>query len=303
MTEPRFRIVVPTWRRAASLGDFLVRLAPQLRVSPDFRLTVVNDGSHGEDYARAIARFDDVTDYLILPQNAGMAAARLAGIARATEDYVVSTDDDCRPGPFWLDWIRAIADAHPLADIIAGQTDLVAERPTRLDRLWHRLPNATPASVVDEGLLLTAVGANSVYRRAFLEDAAAPEVTSRHLPEDYHLTQRALRRGASYIVARELRTGHLARAGLRAFLRAQWRYGFAAAEYAVAYRDAALLRRMRCGPRAAWREGRRHGGIVAGLARLAMALGWQRGLRRFGKSSELSPAPRDEFSEDALRLP
>lgn len=80
----------------------------RLDYSPDrFEVIVVDDGSR-EPPAAAVddaARSMDVT-LVRLDRNSGPGAARNAGVARATGDYVAFLGDDCEPAP---DWLRALA--------------------------------------------------------------------------------------------------------------------------------------------------------------------------------------------------
>lgn len=288
-TEARFRIVVPTYRHADLLAGLLDCLGPQLRVSPDFRLTIVNDGSDSPAYRRVIAEWEGLVDYIALPRNCKRIGARLAGYAEATEEYIVFTDDDCRPGPLWLDWIRATVDARPLADILAGTSTLTTARRGLLDRFWQDQPNATPRPAIIEGELVTAVNCNAVYRRALIADIPDPDPASHHFPDDHFLTQEALARGASYLALETLTVEHVARPSLWSFLLMQWGYGLGAAEYAVTRRDPRLAKLFGVPLGKALRLGWRGEGtqvrsrLVSALSRGAFALGWWQGVRRYGR--------------------
>ncbi|MEM1163634.1 MAG: glycosyltransferase family 2 protein, partial [Pseudomonadota bacterium] len=189
MSDTRFHIIVPTFRRPDDLSVLLDLLMPQLDDAPDARLTVVNDGSHSRAYQKVIAAWGDRLAYIPLDDNTGIIGARLAGISQTTEDYIVFTDDDCRPGPHWVAKVRAAVTAYPNADIIAGRTEIVQDRPRWHDSLWHDLPNATPGPVAPFGVLATAVTANAIFRRWVFDGVTAPDIRMRHFPDDYYLTQ------------------------------------------------------------------------------------------------------------------
>ena len=114
-------------------------------------------------------------------------------------------------------------------------------------------------------------------------------MTARGQPEDYHYTQHALSRGATYLVAPKLRTGHVARPGLFVFLRTLYRYGIGAAEYALVHRDAHLARLFRRSiaqaARSGWRASRPRSRTVSALAETTLTLGWHVGLRRYQRKT------------------
>jgi GT2 family glycosyltransferase len=112
-SPPRYSVVVPTYQRAVSLARCLDALAAQTLGRDRFEVVVVDDGS--TEPPRAVvsraARSLDVR--LIEQQNAGPAAARNSGARAARGEYVVFTDDDCRPDPDWLRAIDATATRYP----------------------------------------------------------------------------------------------------------------------------------------------------------------------------------------------
>ncbi|MCB1464732.1 MAG: glycosyltransferase family 2 protein [Nitratireductor sp.] len=298
----RFRIVVPTRNRPNDLARLLSALAPQLRRRRDFALVIVNDGSDSDAYRSVIAPYEDLLTYLASSENLGIGPARQLGLVDAQEEYVVTTDDDCIPGPLWLDRIAALADAHAGADIFAGFTDAVPSGGGRFFRAWSALPNTTPEVVTDPLGLVTAVTANAVFRREYFTSAAPLTLNLPYAPDDYHVTQAALRAGASFRVETRLRTGHILHPQFFDYLRRQYRYGLAAAEYAIVFNDRRLagmlgdpsiaraLARGREGMLRQWREARRTGffersvsALLGGLAAFSLQLGWLRGANRFGR--------------------
>jgi GT2 family glycosyltransferase len=112
-TTPTFSVIVPTFQRVAALERCLAALASQTLEHARFEVVVVDDGSANpprETVARAGASLEV---RLIEQVNTGPASARNAGARAARGEYVVFTDDDCRPDAAWLRAIDASAARHP----------------------------------------------------------------------------------------------------------------------------------------------------------------------------------------------
>lgn len=115
MTPPRptFSVIVPTFQRADALAHCLDALGAQTIERNRFEVIVVDDGS-AEPPRAIVARAASALDVRLIEQpNAGPATARNAGARAASGDYVVFTDDDCRPDPGWLRAIDSMAACHP----------------------------------------------------------------------------------------------------------------------------------------------------------------------------------------------
>ena len=110
---PTYSVVVPTFQRADALGYCLDALAAQTLERDRFEVIVVDDGSPRPP-REVVARAATALDVRMLEQqNAGPATARNTGACAARGEYVVFTDDDCRPDPGWLGAIDAAAARHP----------------------------------------------------------------------------------------------------------------------------------------------------------------------------------------------
>ncbi|HEX5742201.1 MAG TPA: glycosyltransferase, partial [Pilimelia sp.] len=118
MTGPRLSVVMPSYRRP----DLLARVVPAYLAQRPDELVVVLDGPQPDSrelLARLGAAPAAATDcgttagtptaaplppagvlrVVELPDNRGPAAARAAGVAAATGDVVLVTDDDILPQP------------------------------------------------------------------------------------------------------------------------------------------------------------------------------------------------------------
>lgn len=115
--SPSVSVVVPTRDRPASLRHCLAALDAQTATS--FEVVVVDDASTD---AAAVADVVAVADRarLIVGEGRGPAAARNAGARAALGPVLCFTDDDCLPGPEWVETMAAHIAAGAAA--VAGPT-------------------------------------------------------------------------------------------------------------------------------------------------------------------------------------
>lgn len=100
--QPTFSIVIPTYQRPKQLTGCLEALTHLEYPNDRFEVIVVDDGSE-TPLERVVAPFRNLLDLILLTQsNAGPAAARNTGAARAHGKFLAFTDDDCRPSSHWL---------------------------------------------------------------------------------------------------------------------------------------------------------------------------------------------------------
>lgn len=110
---PLFSVIVPTFRRRESLASCLRALAAQEVDRDRFEVVVVDDGS-ALPPRDLVAEFAERLNLRLCEQaNAGPAAARNVGAAEARGQYLVFTDDDCRPDPRWLSALAEAVERHP----------------------------------------------------------------------------------------------------------------------------------------------------------------------------------------------
>lgn len=119
--KPFFSIIVPTYCRPSQLAACLQSLARLDYPRDCFEVIVVDDGSPvpPESVVATVRNQLDIT--LITQMNAGPAAARNSGAARAKGGFLAFTDDDCMPAPNWL---RAFASRFEKTPdcVIGGRT-------------------------------------------------------------------------------------------------------------------------------------------------------------------------------------
>lgn len=131
-------VIVATHNRPYWLSHSLSSLrASAARTDAMVRVLVIDDASPTDD-ARRIAR-QSGAEYLRLPENVGLAAARVIGVERATGDYLAFFDDDDVAMPQWLP--SHLATAEQGFDVVAGS---YIETDARLVRLrTHVLETAS----------------------------------------------------------------------------------------------------------------------------------------------------------------
>jgi glycosyltransferase involved in cell wall biosynthesis len=100
---PFVSVIIPTYRRPASLRRLLGALLGATYPADRFEVVVVDDGG-GVPLDPIVDEFDGVLQLTLLCQeNTGPAGARNAGAAAARGELLVFVDDDCRPEAAWLE--------------------------------------------------------------------------------------------------------------------------------------------------------------------------------------------------------
>ena len=213
----RLAVVVASHERPLRLRWLLNALEEQTLT--DFEVAVCFD-DRGEETARLLATHPLRPRALRLAPPTGPAQKRNAAWRATGADWVVFTDDDCRPPPDWLERLAvALTRTHPPA-VVQGST---RPDPDEL-ALFQRAPHARSQHIdppTDWGQTC-----NIAYPRALLErlggfDEALPLAAG----EDADLLQRALAAGARLVAAPQARTFHAVEVdALAARARQLWRW-------------------------------------------------------------------------------
>jgi len=114
-----FSVIIPTYNRPGRVQQCLDALAAQTRNRfSGFEVIVVDDGSP-EPLVLDESRWDGRLKLRVIRQdNAGPAAARNRGAEAADGEFLAFTDDDCLPGPGWLDALAGALGENP--DALVG---------------------------------------------------------------------------------------------------------------------------------------------------------------------------------------
>lgn len=176
--SPTVSVVIPAYNSARWIEEAIESVLAQSVPPQD--IIVVDDGST-DDTARRVAKFGNRVRY-VHQENQGVAAARNAGIARSTGDWIAFLDADDVWHPLKLELqLRALA-AHPEVGMLGTDT---VDWPARFE--------ARPASTSvvlrswEELAVKNRFTTSSVMaRRELLDRVGAFDVTLRG-PEDYDL--------------------------------------------------------------------------------------------------------------------
>ena len=119
----RFSVIIPTYNRARLVCRAIDSALAQTH--PDVEVIVIDDGST-DDTAECLAAYGERIRVIRQP-NAGVCAARNAGMALASGDFIAFLDSD----DAWLEWKLAaqIAAFRLVADLQLSYTDAMAVDP------------------------------------------------------------------------------------------------------------------------------------------------------------------------------
>lgn len=231
-------VIVPTYKRPDDLAACLAALRPQIVGHAERSLIVVNDGTHDAAYQSVLDSHGSWFTYLAKERNGGPAAARNYAARHAEGDFIVFTDDDCRPPRGWLDYLQARLDTDPWLDGLAGYTTPVYGNPKSIREWVIASSNVLPGAIHDElGRLICAVTAALAVRRAAFEQVGGFDETFRPSGEDLDLVQRIIRTGAIIEADANWRTGHTTTDTIRAYIKRFYVYGEGSARYALTRAD------------------------------------------------------------------
>jgi len=128
--KPRLSVVIPCYNH----GQYVQEAIDSVRTAgrDDVELIVVDDGStdpRTQQEMERLARDPQIT--LIRQANAGLAAARNAGITAANADYILPLDADNRIRPAYIERGIEILDAHPGIGVVYGDAEYFGVRTGR----------------------------------------------------------------------------------------------------------------------------------------------------------------------------
>lgn len=224
--SPAFSIVIPTYRRRASLRRCLDSLSTQAE-PPPFEVIVVDDGSP-DGTAEMLAQYHPEYPLRVLTtQTGGPAAARNLGAGESTGEYLLFIDDDVMAHPRLLAVHAAVHREEPEAIVIGPMTSPKGERlpswarweqevlekqyRAMLDGLWRPTPRQfyTANSSLARRYFQAAGGFDPAFKRA----------------EDIELGYRLRDIGLRFVFRPDAIVTHYACRSLRAWWRIPYQYG------------------------------------------------------------------------------
>ena len=192
MAPPRVSVVVPAWNAAAFIVKTLNTVAAQ--TFTDFELIVVDDGS-SDDTKSVVDRFlkdRSLRGRCIKQENKKIAGARNTGIRAAEAGLISFLDHDDLWFPTKLERVIAEFDAHPEADLVCHDENIVKDG--KLARVSHNGPLVENMyeRLLFEGNALSP-SATTVKKEKLFEAGLFREDPEFNTVEDYDLWMRLAR--------------------------------------------------------------------------------------------------------------
>jgi glycosyltransferase involved in cell wall biosynthesis len=224
----RLSVVISTFNRLALLQELLDALDRQALPPDRFEVVVVDDGSTTPAAPVLEQRASPYRLTIVTQANAGAAAARHAGVLRATGDVVVITDDDMLVPPDFLEeHLKAHEAGHTLVLGQIAPDDAPGEKPlferfhfeqlARFVRRFRDQPTAVRGVMVCTGNV-------SFRREEYLAVGGFDQALGRS--EDRELGVRLQANGAKLYFAERARTFNRSdHTDLRVWMRRNYDYG------------------------------------------------------------------------------
>lgn len=214
-------VVVPAYRRIRETGRLLESLAAS---DVRFEVVLVDDASP-EPIGPVAERLRGELEIVVerSPVNEGPAAARNAGLRRASHEIVAFTDNDCVVTPTWARRLhRYMHDAPPRIAGVGGRVLALGEDLFSRYYSYHKILDPW----LDHGRWLYVVTANAAFRRSALAEVGGFDPAVRDPGgEDPGLCFKLLERGYRLEYHAEAVVFHEYRASLGDFVRRFFRYG------------------------------------------------------------------------------
>lgn len=237
--SPFFSVIIPTFNRLGQMASCLEAISMLDYPKERFEVIIIDDGGDN-GLVDVVAPFRERFPLNMLRQDhAGVAAGRNRGAEVARGEFLVFTDDDCRPAP---DWLKRLAERFAKAgDCIVGgrtvnalQDNIYSTASQTLISYLFSYYNVNPLEarfLNGSNLAIPADGFYAIGRfdKTFFLMGA----------EERELCDRWLQSGRKMIYAPEVLVFHFHALTFRAFLRQHFKYGCGAYHYQ-------RLRRLRC---------------------------------------------------------
>lgn len=248
LEKPFLSIVIPTFNRIDRIRRVLDALVAQEYPREAFEVIVISDGSTDgtNEYLQKLSL--PVRLIPVFQSNRGPAAARNAGVSKASGDLIVFIDDDVVPAPAFLI-------AHVKAHAAAGR-DVAVIGPLLTPSDFEMLPwvrweqemlvkqySAILAGQWEPTARQFYTGNASVPRRLLLEVGGFDEQFRR--AEDVEMAYRLAARGVGFVFTMEAEAHHYAERSYKSWLEAAYTYGKNDAIFARDRKQSWLLQSVR----------------------------------------------------------
>jgi len=231
MAEVTVSVIVPTYNRPDRIRSCVDALCKLDYPSDLLEIIIVDDG--GEiPVSEVLADVKiDFTLKVIRQENAGVSEARNTGVAKASQDLILFTDDDCRPD---ARWVRALVEEHqksPMA-ILGGRTEnglpdnIYSTASQLLNTVVYNFFNRDPRDAY-----LIASNNMAVPRHLLLNAGGFLTVNTAPGAEDREFVDRWRWLGYPVHYVPQARIWHYHQLTLLTFCRQHWQYGRGAVMY------------------------------------------------------------------------
>jgi GT2 family glycosyltransferase len=215
---PRVSVVVCAYNAASTIDECLTSLG-QLSY-PDYEVIVINDGSTDDTGQRA-SQYPGVR--VTHTANAGLSAARNAGLELATGEIVAYTDADVRVD---RDWLTYLVQPFVTSDVVAaGGPNLVPGDDPWVAQCVARAPGAPTQILLDDRIAEHVPGCNCAFRREALLAIDGFNPTFLRAGDDVDVCWRLQARGWKIGFAPAALVWHRHRSSILGYLRQQVGYG------------------------------------------------------------------------------
>jgi glycosyltransferase involved in cell wall biosynthesis len=225
----RFSIIVPTHNRAALLDRCLMAIDELDYAKTYFEVLVVDDGSE-QSLDELKTRFSHRLPLKVFrTEGVGPASARNLALRSASGDYVVFTDDDCRPEPQWLNAFDEAIEQQPGC----GFGGKIVDSPS--NGIYGRTSQLLVSFLYDynensNGLRFFCSNNLAFPRLALLAIGGFDESFPLAAAEDRYLCACWLKQAKLVFLPAAI-VEHRQLLGLRSFIRQQFRYGRGACQF------------------------------------------------------------------------
>lgn len=147
VSHPAVGVVCPTYRRPQLLARLVAALEAQTYPLDRVEVRIIDDSSR-DGTEEVLARLARETSLRLVPMatssNAGPAAARNLGWRASTAPVVAFTDDDCVPGPRWLEAGVAALGHSSAIGVVQGRVTRPPDVPLGPWSLFREVDGPTP---------------------------------------------------------------------------------------------------------------------------------------------------------------